>query len=225
MIYHVYTAYEPADLETQRRHRVAQETWQRQPWREMPVSDQDMARMWHERGRSFPYVKDVLNAAADKLRAEDILIYTNADNMVRADCCTVVAEALQHSDACYCFRRDFHHRVLTPIPDSDYGKGLDYAGSDLVAFRVEWWQHFRDEFPDMIMAAEAWDAVMRTLIDLTCPQPERRVHDVICHERHGSYWENPAHRYTLKSQRHNLGLAKAFLIENGIEPRRFGIAL
>lgn len=223
MIYHVYTAYEPGDLETQRRHKVAQLTWQRQPWQERPVHDADMPRLWNERGRKFPYVKDVLDAGSAGLPLETIVVYTNADNMVRGDCCAVVAEALQNADACYCYRRDFHHRVETPIRDDEYAKGLDYAGSDLVAFRVGWWLHNRVEMPDMIMATEAWDAVIRTLIDETNPGATTRLRDIICHERHGSYWENPAHRYKLKSQLHNLGLAKAFFWERGINPRQFGI--
>jgi|SRR6185295_66960 len=221
-IYHCYTEYEPAGLDDQRRHAVARQTWSKQPWQERPVRDTDVPRLWNERGRRFPYVKDIFDVAAAGLRDEDILIYTNADNMVRSDCCTVVAELLQNVDACYCYRRDFHHQVMTPIPDRDYGKGLDYAGSDLLAFRVGWWKHFRMDMPDMIIATEAWDPVIRQLIDET-NDGNVRLHDLICHERHASYWENPANRYRLKSQLHNLGLAKAFFMERGINPGKFGI--
>lgn len=225
MIYHVYTDYEPGDLETQRRHAVARETWKRQPWQERPVRDDQAGRLWNERGRKFPFVKDVFNVGCDGLRDDDIVVYTNADNMVRSDCCAVIVEALQNVDACYCYRRDFHHRVLSPIPDADYEKGLDYAGSDLKAFRVDWWRRFRDEMPDMLMATEAWDAVMRTLIDEVNDPAVTRLHNLICHERHASYWENPAWRYKLKGQLHNLGLAKAFFMERGINPKQFGIPL
>ncbi|MDB6110584.1 MAG: hypothetical protein JWR69_2334 [Pedosphaera sp.] len=224
MIHHVYTAYAPSDPDTARRQRIAQATWPRQPWKECPVADADLPRLWQEKGRSFPYLRDLFDAGCQGCRDEDILVYTNADIMVRSDCCAKIAEALQTVDACYCYRRDFHHRVESPIPDADYAKGLDYAGSDLKAFRVIWWRAYREDMPDMLIGNEAYDPVLRQLIDETNgAENGTRIRDVICHERHGSYWENPKHRYTLKSQLHNLGLAKAFFVARGIDPRRFGI--
>lgn len=223
MIYHVFPSYTPGDPETARRQRVAQATWPRQPWKSLPVGDQDVPRLWQERGRSFPYLRDVLDVGVKYCEDEDIIIYTNSDIMARSDCCARIAEALQDADACYAFRRDFHHRVESPIPDKDYEKGLNYAGSDLAAFRAIWWRTYRDDMPDMLIAAEAWDPVIRTLIDETNLGRVTRVDDVICHERHGSYWENPAHRYKLKMQLHNLGLAKMFFMQRHIDPRKFGI--
>jgi hypothetical protein len=224
MIHPVYTSYAPGDPDTARRNRIAQATWPRQPWKEYPVADESLPRLWKENGRSFPYIRDVIDLACQLCKDEDIIIYTNADIMVRSDCCAVVAEALQSVDACYCFRRDFHHRVESPIPDADYAKGLDYAGSDLKAFRAIWWRAYRDDMPDMVLGAEAWDPVLRQLIDETNEgRGDTRIRDVICHERHGSYWENPKHRYKLKMQLHCLGLAKHFFLSRGINPRNFGI--
>lgn len=223
MIYHIYTSYAPNDPDTARRQRIAQGTWPRQPWKELPVADADLPRLWSENGRKFPYIRDVFDLGVKHCQDEDIIIYTNADIMVRSDCCARVAEALLDSDACYAFRRDFHHKVESAIPDKDYEKGLDYAGSDLAAFRAIWWRTYRDDMPDMIVAAEAWDPVIRTLIDETNPHRTTRIRDVICHERHGSYWENPAHRYKLKMQLFNLGLAKRFFLARGMNPRQFGI--
>jgi hypothetical protein len=186
------------------------------------VRDDELPRLWHERWRQYPYVKDLFDFACHGRENRDIVVHTNTDIMLRGDACARVAEVLQDADACYCFRRDFHHTVHTPIPDRDFEKGNDYAGSDLHAFRVGWWHDNRSEMPDMIVGFEAWDTVFRTLIEETNPgvQPMR---DIICHERHGSYWENPAHRYKLKSQQHNLGLAKAFLMERGLTPSNYCI--
>jgi hypothetical protein len=222
MIYHFFTSYSPSDPDTARRHRIAQMTWPRQPWQERPIEDRNLPRLWRERGRSYPYVIDLFDAGCALLPDDAIMVFTNTDILVRGDACLVIAEALQGCDACYAFRRDFHHRFDTPIPDKDFEKGLDYAGSDLAAFRVGWWRDNRKEMPDMIIGFEAWDTVLRTLIEETNPgvQPLR---DIICHERHGSYWENPAHRYKLASQNHNLGLAKAFLMERGLTPGNYCI--
>lgn len=222
MIYHVFTDYAPADPETARRNRTAQSTWPRQSWQPLPVRDADLPRMWLERGRAFPYIRDVLDIGVEKADPEDIIIYTNADIMVRGDCCAKVSEALQTVDACFSYRRDFHHRIESPVPDRDFEKGYDYPGSDLEAFRAGWWRHWRGEMPDMLIGAEAYDPVLRELIMETNHHNAACVlRDVICHERHASYWENPAHRYKLKSQWHNIGLAKAFFIERGINPGKF----
>ncbi len=223
MIYHAYTEYAPSDPDTARRMRIAQSTWPRQPWKELPIRDSDLPRLWEERGRKFPYVRDVFDAACEGANDDDIVVYTNADIMVRGDTCTKIAERLQEIDACYCYRRDFHHRVDSPVPDKDFEKGLDYAGSDLAAFRVIWWRAYRDLFPDMVIAAEAYDPVLRQLIDESNLTGNPVLRDLTCHERHGSYWENPAHRYKLHMQLHNLGLAKAFFLSRGINPGKFGI--
>jgi len=222
MMFHVYTSYAPSDPETARRHRVAQMTWPRQPWVDFPIKDTDLPRMWQERGKTFPYVKDLFDFACHDRPNSDILVFTNSDIMVRGDACARVAEALQIADACFSFRRDFHHRVETPIPDKDFEKGMDYPGHDLFAFRCGWWRDYREEMPDMIIGFEAWDAVLDVLIRETNPHGVP-LKDIICHERHGSYWENPVHRYKLKSQQHNLGLARVFMVERGIDPRHFCI--
>lgn len=108
------------------------------------------------------------------------------------------------------------------MPDADFVKANPYAGHDLTAFRAGWWREFREYMPDMVIAAEAWDPVVRQLIDETNP-PGTVLQDLISHERHGSYWENPAHRYKLKMQLHNLALAKGFFMARGISPSRHGI--
>jgi hypothetical protein len=223
MIYHVYTSYAPSDPDAVRRNATAQKTWTRQPWKELPVADAELPRMWEEKGRRFPYIRDLFDIGVQECADEDILVYTNADIMVRGDCCALIAEALQGSDALYCYRRDFHHRVLEPIRDDEYVKGMDYAGSDLKAFRAIWWRAYREDMPDMLIGNEAYDPVLRTLIDETNKGNQTQLRDVICHERHASYWENPVHRYKLRSQLYNLGLAKHFFLTRGINPKQFGI--
>jgi hypothetical protein len=61
MMHHVYTAYAPGDPDTARRQRIAQSTWPRQPWKECPVADADLPRLWQEKGRSFPYLRDLFD--------------------------------------------------------------------------------------------------------------------------------------------------------------------
>lgn len=217
-LYHVFSAYLPQDPDTVRRNELAQTTWPDQPWQEYPVRDQDLPRMWKEEGRAFPLVRDVFDFAVRGKAGSDILIYTNADIHVRSDCSAQVAFALQDSDACYCFRRDFP-RLDAVLADAAFAKGQDWPGHDLTAFRAGWWQLHRSEMPDMILAHEAWDPCIRVLIDKTNAGKDVTLHDLIAHERHSSYWEKSENRYRLNGQKHNIALAKAFLTANGINPR------
>lgn len=223
MIFHAFTSYVPKDTDTARRNRVAQQTWTRQPWTELPVKDEDLPRLWKEEGRLLPYIKDVFDFACKGKDDTDIIVYTNADIMVRGDACAVIAAAMQDTNALYVYRRDFHHRVDAPIPDADYVKGADYAGSDLKAFRVGWWKGVRDHFPDMLLGFEAWDPIMRHLIEMTNPGRVTRVKDIICHERHGSWWEAPENRYRLNGQKYSLRTAYLWLMQHGIDPGKHGI--
>lgn len=223
MIYHVYSKLEPKDPETKRRHHVAYQTWQQQPWDELPIWDEDLPRLFTEHDRRIPFVRDLFNRGSANAQPEDIVIYTNVDIMVRGDCCARVAETLQNVDACYAYRRDFQHRIEKPLPDGDYAKGLNYAGSDLFAFRAGWWEHVKEAMPDMLIATEAWDPVLRTLIDETNPQGGTCVPDIICHERHYSRWEDPKFRYKSPAQVHNLGQARMFFALRAIDWRKFGI--
>ena len=224
---HLYSSYQPPDADTERRMRVAQETWKRQPWAEFAVTDEMLSRLWQERGRQWPYIRDLFSMGCAGLADSDIVIYTNSDIQVRGDCCLQVTAVLQEADACYAFRRDFHHRLDAPVPDEEYVRGNNYAGSDLCAFRAEWWRIYRDKMPDMIVGFEAYDPVFRTLVERTNPGVPVCVRDVIAHERHSglNHWEHPKNRFTMGGQLHNLGLARGFLAMNGVDPRTCGIRL
>jgi len=222
-IFHLYSLYNPPDPETQRRHRVAQLTWTRQPWEPMGVSNDQLQRQWQEERRSFPYIRDLFDYSISGQDPETIICYTNSDIMVRGDCCLLLSAVMQGTDACYSYRRDFQHRIEKPIEDCDYEKGLPYAGSDLFAFRVGWWRTNRGLMPDMILGFEAYDPVLRLLAERTNPKSQVHLPDVICHERHGTLWENHRKRYRLRAQLHNLALAKSFFRSNGVDPSVHGI--
>lgn len=221
-LFHVFTAYSPKDPDTVRRNTLAQSTWAQQTWRECPVQDEALPRMWREEGRAFPYIRDVFDLGCEGKMDSDILIHTNADIHVRSDCCTQIVFALQGTDAAYCFRRDFP-RLNAALHDEQFSTGHGYAGHDLTAFRIGWWRAYRLQMPDMILGLEAWDPCIRVLIDRTNPDSDVLLHNLIAHERHGSFWENKSNRYRLRGQKLCLELAKAFLRAQGINPRKYGI--
>lgn len=134
-----------------------------------------------------------------------------------------IVAALQMNDAGYAFRKDAYYRITKPPTVHEIEEGTDYAGADLFFFRVRWWTRWRKSFPDMLLGREAWDCVMRHLIEETNENKPLALVNVCLHERHNNGWENPSIRYSLPGQIHNLSLAKAFLKQRGINPASFGI--
>lgn len=222
MILHVYSSYHPQNKDTQRRMALAQRTWASQQWKEIPVSD-NQVRTTHDRAGTVPFVKDLIAAGIQmKDTDNDILVFTNSDICVSKDCCLKITSALQGTNAIYCFRRDFA-RLDTPLPGPIIGKGNHYPGTDLFAFRIFWWNENEQYFPDMLLAREAWDAILRILIEHTNPNRECALPNLIYHEWHPSAWEQRENRKTLAGQLHNLALARQWMVQSGLNPATIGI--
>ena len=60
-----------------------------------------------------------------------------------------------------------------------------FAGTDLVAFTKRWWLEHGSEFPDMVLACECWDLVMRNLIKI---HGGIELFEAIYHEIHHAWW-------------------------------------
>jgi hypothetical protein len=221
MIYHTYSYYIPKNPDSMRRMALAKRTWKVQPWIDLPIPEKN-SRVFEDRAGRVPYVKDLLNAASENRELEDIIVFTNADICVRSNCAMLIVAAMQTISAIYCFRRDFG-RLNTPLPDPMIEKGNHYVGSDLYAFRVGWWRHYRSDFPDMLLGRECWDAILRLLIDQSSPSQNPTLHNLIYHEWHPSTWEAPQNKLRLPSQLHNRQLAREWMRAWGYDPRSIGL--
>ena len=221
MIYHAHSHYRPKDPESLRRMNLAGVTWNKQPWVDFPVEESG-GRLYTDSIGSVPFVKDILDSACKGRSDNDIVVFTNSDTCVSGNCSFLIAAQLQVCDAAYCFRRDFQ-RLTSELSDDDIEHGSLYCGTDLKAFRVRWWRLNRDNFPDLLLGRESWDAIMRLLMGITHPGVSSELRNLIYHERHPTSWENPANRYTVKSQLHNIALAKTWLKLHNIKPSAIGL--
>lgn len=222
-IYHFYSDYEPSDQTTKARQKVARMTWSTQLWTEIPIKDEALPRIWDEEGRRYPYVLDLFDSACVGKHPEDCMVYTNADICVFSNCALVCVSALQETDAFYSYRIDLNNPFHVPVPDDVVLRGTGYAGSDLYGFRVRWWQQNRKDFPDMLIGQEAWDPVLRCLMNISNPGKQTNLPNTHYHQRHGSWWEDPNNRHRLKGQKHNLKLAFNWLKAHGVNPASHGI--
>lgn len=220
---HLFSIFQTSDGHTLRRQAVAQKTWANQLWSECAVKDEQLPRLFKDGDRAFPFIKDLFDIGCRDKEGSEIIVFTNSDICVRSNCASVIAAELQDKDALYAFRRDFGHQLEKPIPDDDIPKGIFYQGTDLKAFRVDWWRMHCYDFPDMLLGNEAWDSVLRVLMEITHGGQNMGVPDLIYHERHASRWENLKNRYTVASQRHNLRLAYPWFLKHGLKPQSFGV--
>jgi len=223
---HFCTDYVSTNPDVIRCRDIARRTWKELQWQERPIKDSDLPRLYKADGKSLPFMKDVFDLGVKDAADREICVFTNDDIQIHFSTPYAIAARLQETDACYCFRRDFPPGRTEPVPYKDYISGHDYPGSDLYAFRAGWWRRVRGQMPDMILANEAWDAVLRCLIDMTNRGKQTGMKDLIAHEKNGaSWWERPENRYTLHGQKHNLTQAYHWFRKHGYEPRTFGVRL
>ena len=224
MIRHVISHYEPHDPVVRHRQMLAQSSWADQPWQEIRITDDALPRLFSERMKRLPFIRDLFDLASADCPPEAILLFSNADIGFCSNAAFRVVLALQANDAGYAFRRDLPPRQTLPT-DEEISEGKEYAGTDVFFFRVGWWTQWRERFPDMLIGREAWDACLRVLIEDTNRNKPLAISDLVWHVRHGGneYWETPATRYTLPGQLHNLRLARTFLRTCNRNPANFGI--
>lgn len=218
VVYHVYSDYQ-ADPETERRQKLARQTWARQGWVELPIAESALPRRWEEGNRKLPYLKDLFDLAVTNKPDFDIIVYTNSDICVSSHFTDGLIPCLSREvQALHSYRHDFP-TLDRPLQPSEIVKGQKYQGTDLIAFKVGWWKANRDKFPDMLIGAEAWDSVMRRLIEMTNPNSPVELEGISYHEVHPSVWFQPENRYTLESQKYNLKLAKEWIAIHGEKPK------
>lgn len=215
---HVYQTFSPGP-DTRRRNRTAQLTWRTMyglgNWKALPVGDSNLPRLFQDSGRQLPYMRDVLDIAAEHAGPDRLIVWSNTDTCFRPD---FVQQFGTTTTKMVCRRRDFG-TFLDPLTPAQVKTGQYYPGADAFIFPTEWWTQRRTEFPDMVMGAEGFDCVLANML---LKDGAVETTDLVYHERHGSTWEANGNRYTLPSQKHNLKLGAAALRKMGLDPAKFG---
>lgn len=222
IVTHLYPKH-AAGGDTLRRNSLAAYTWSRQNWTECGVDESTTGRwMDYLPGRRLPYVKDMIDFACKGKSDRDVIVFTNADSCVADHAMHESFWKLKDVECCYSNRRDFK-RLQRPLSSAEVKGGEFYPGNDWFAFRVGWWLKHRDEYPDMLVGAEAWDCIMRMLMESTQSQPIVFT-DFIYHEKHESpVYDHADNRMNLPTQKHNRGLAQAWMKSRNIDPKPHGL--
>lgn len=224
-IFHVYSEFH-ASGETGRRNDFASQTWKeeykRGNWIAVPLHESDLFRSSRNIGdrKPVPFIKDIVNKAADISSDDDLIVLTNRDTCFSIGLTDALISELNHAPAIAAHRYDFHHRLNEIYSPNQTALGNWYCGVDLFAFTRRWWLRHRDEFPDMLLSYESWDLVLRQLI---CMRKGVEWHfPIIFHEVHSAFWSSPGVKDKHPSQLHNIRLCQRFLKSHGLPLNEIG---
>jgi hypothetical protein len=192
---HVFSNY-PMTGDANKRYLVARETW---AGRTRGITDSQLVR-WLA---GMPYIKDIIRQATIVAQKDDIIILHNSDICFYDGAIARIEESVRTHGSAYALRHDYDG---DPRIIKNPGGHRIYPGSDMFAFTKKWWQDNQSSFPDMVIGREAWDKIMRTMIQHL---KGVEVPDSIYHFKHKSHWIT--HRMTDKGNVHNRKLAREWL--------------
>jgi glycosyltransferase involved in cell wall biosynthesis len=219
---HVASVFEPRDPETKRRHDFAAATWEpfyaRGDALPLLVTDEMLSRSSKtELGdpRPVPFLRDLFDWGCAFAAPEDIVIFSNADigavpslpDRLRQH----FADPARGAD--FAWRHNYYFPLNGLVTRCD--NGFKDGGVDLVAFRPGWWAEHRDFMPDMLIGCEAWDWVLRLLIEEAHPGLPVGIDGLIFHEWHDPWNKRPANRTSNPGNAYNVRLGTDFFSKRG----------
>lgn len=205
---HVWSDYYRNDLGAQKRHAMAKRTWEREMigWLDLRLVDAAFNRNAHtdfEDRKSAPYVTDMIELAMKQAQPQDIVVLTNDDTCVSPGLTLTLKNVIAEFGACWGARRE-HRLVNRVMTQSEIMRGRKHVGADIFAFTKNWWATHGHTMPDMLMAFENWDYVLRTVIE---DGGGREVEGLCYHEIHTGDWTR---RREVPAAKHNQAMGAQF---------------
>lgn len=186
---HVWSRYPIKKTDAQRRHHMAKLTWDKemQGWIDLPLEERDFVRTSLTDFGDYkcaPYVTDMIDKACERVSPWDIVVITNDDTCVCQGMTPLLRRIVSECGACWSSRRE-HPKLTRPLTNGELMKGRKHVGADIFAFTKEWWLNHGHLMPDMFMAFENWDYVLRTIVN---SHGGREVEGLCYHEMHQGDW-------------------------------------
>jgi hypothetical protein len=119
--------------------------------------------------RSLPYLKDLLSHAMKQMRDEDILLWSNDDNIIHPDLPAYLRYHVSCHGPCSIFRTEFRGSVPSlELSAENFGKRSTekHIGRDGFAFTKKWLEENWNELLDCVLAASSWDIWLACYIRL-----------------------------------------------------------
>jgi hypothetical protein len=168
--------------------------------------------------RALPYLKDVLKFGMDQIGDEDIIMWTNDDNVLHPDLPEALRLHVSLFDVCTSQRCEFSQYPMPPLgrPAKEFARiGESHMGRDLFACTKRWLAGKWDELPDFILGASDFDLCLACMVRLefgiittrknieNSMHPAEMARGYVSHQYHPPKWLDPANVDTAPSQIHN----------------------
>lgn len=175
--------------------------------------------------RALPYLKDVLQLGLDAANPEDIIFWTNDDNVLHPDLPEILRYHCSIWGAVCSQRCEFKGAPMPPLtrPHTEFAAtGRSHMGRDLFAFTKAWLMEHWDEIPDFILGASDFDLCLAMIVRNSfgikstrqniedCILPAELERGYVSHQWHAPAWNHPGNTNTAASQLHNRALFKAW---------------
>ena len=215
-IVHAWNDYAYRQPDANYRHGIAKESWEQEykkgRWIPCPIPDAQTTRNAQRVGeqKPLPFINDIINLAAEQAQPDDLICLTNDDTIFVNN----ITERLLTTEPPFWSSRWEHSKVNGPLdPVSIKKNSWKHVGADVFVFTKRWWMQYGGEFPDMIISREAWDLVLRVLINLKGGHEE----DALCaHIIHSPEWHSHEHRESV-SNLFNRDAARRFFREHAMQ--------
>lgn len=180
--------------------------------------------------RDLPYLKDLLDLARRRTNPEDIIMFSNDDNLLHP----LLPDYLRYHVALFGACASFRHESDGPIQISLQVKNgtvalypsTHSAGQDVFAFTREWLDRHWDDIPDFLLGASEWDWCLTMIIrkekgirstqeNIRFPiWPAEIPLGYVAHEMHKPSWIDADRVNAAPSQIHNKKLFAEWLAAN-----------
>lgn len=168
--------------------------------------------------RSLPYFRDLLQFALGQIKSDDIILWTNDDNLLHPSIAEYVRFHVGSYGPCSFFRTEFrgaHWPSMKRRPETLAAWNREkHVGRDGFAFRASWLKEHLGEIPDVVLGAKMWDIHLACIIRLNYGiettnkniwehiLPAEGQNGLTCHLAHQSNWALPTHQESPSNQ-HN----------------------
>lgn len=173
--------------------------------RPCPVFDWEMPRNGTDVGDApLPYFKDIFDLAAEN--CSTIILFTNSDICFDKSIIDQITRSVSRDGCWYGQRIDCSDATVKPNLNSK-----PFCGADAFAFSPDWWRKNRDRAPDLLLAREGWDAVMKLLMQKSGFKP---LLPVCWHQVHANVYDE-SKVAALPGQIHNRTLVSTWMKTQG----------
>lgn len=185
----------------------------------IPVHVWDKPRSAKQIGdtRDLPYFRDVMQPALDQADSDDILFWSNDDNVLHPQMADRVAYHVSVFGPCCSQRCDFRGTIppLTKSPEHFVKLGQHHCGRDVFAATKKDWLWILEQVGDPILGASDFDihlcAIIRLHYGIRLSRKNLNDHihpaeferGYVLHQHHAPKWSHPRNVDKAPSQKHN----------------------